>query len=139
MKLPRNIEKYGRNFDADKLLKKLTRTAKKAGVKCVYAALVLYYALYSPYISRKDRKIIIGALGYFILPLDLIPDFIPGAGYSDDIAALVLAVYKVARSITPDVKEKAKAKVQEWFGDVEEDDFDLTPSVDWDGHWDETE
>lgn len=132
MKLPRNIEKYGKNFDADKFLKKLTLTAKKTGVKCVYASLVLYYALYSPYISRKDRKIIIGALGYFILPLDLIPDFIPGAGYSDDIAALVLAVYKVARGITPDVKEKAKAKVQEWFGDVDQDDFDLTPSVDWD-------
>lgn len=139
MRLPRNIEKYGINFDADKFRKKIARTARKAGAKGVYAALVLYYALYSPYISKKDRRIIIGALGYFILPLDIIPDFIPGAGYSDDIAALILAVYKVARGITPDVKEKARAKVTEWFGDVEEDDFDLSPSVDWDGQWDENE
>lgn len=136
MRLPRNIAKYGEHFDAVKFRKKLTKTAKKAGAKGVYAALVLYYALYSPYISRKDRRIIIGALGYFILPLDIVPDFIPGAGYTDDIAALVLAVYKVARGITPDVKEKARAKVNEWFPDIEEEDFDLTPSVDWgDQEW----
>lgn len=37
----------------------------------------------------KHKMIIIGALGYFILPVDLIPDFIPVAGFTDDAAALI--------------------------------------------------
>lgn len=129
---PKNLSLYSFSYSAGKLWRKIERSAKQAGAKTVYAALVLYYALYSPTISHKDRTIIIGALGYFILPIDLIPDFIAGAGYTDDIAALLYAAYKVARNITPEVKEKARAKVTEWFGpDVDESEFDLSPSVDW--------
>lgn len=135
MKIPRDIEKYRHAYNAGSFWKKLTRVMKKTGAKGAYAALVLYYALYSPYITRKDRRIIIGALGYFILPLDLIPDFLPGAGLTDDIAALVLAAYKVARGITPEVKDRAREKVCEWFGEVDEKEFDLTPQVDWDVDW----
>ena len=139
MRIPQNIQKYGSGYDTFKFWKKLEKTARKAGVKCVYAALCLYYALYSPYITKKDRRIIIGALGYFILPLDIIPDFIPGAGFSDDIAALVLAAYKVARGITPEVKDRAKEKVYEWFGDIDADELDLTPQVDWYAEWQDSE
>lgn len=132
MMVPKNLSLYSFGYSAGKLWRKIERTAKQAGAKTVYAALVLYYALYSPTISHKDRTIIIGALGYFILPIDLIPDFIAGAGYTDDVAALLYAAYKVARNITPEVKEKARAKVTEWFGpDVDESEFDLSPSVDW--------
>lgn len=133
MKTPKNLTLYGFGYSAGRLWRKFQRSARQAGSKAVYAALVLYYALNSPGISRKDRNIIIGALGYFILPIDLIPDFIPGTGYTDDIAALLFAIYKVSRNISPEVKEKAKEKVREWFGgEVEEEEFDLAPSVDWD-------
>ena len=86
---------------------------------------MLYYALQSPTISKKDKLIVYGALGYLILPIDLLPDFLPG-GFTDDIAGLALAIYKIARNITPEVRDKAKAKVQDWFGEVKPETFDIT-------------
>ena len=99
--------------------------AYKVGSKMIYYALVLYYALQSPTITKKDKLIIYGALGYLILPIDLLPDFLPG-GYTDDVAGLAIAIFKIARNITPEVRAKAQAKVNEWFGKVSPDTFDIT-------------
>ena len=68
---------------------------------------------------------IYGALGYLILPIDLLPDFLPG-GYTDDVAGLAIAIFKIARNITPEVRAKAQAKVNEWFGKVDPQTFDIT-------------
>ena len=89
-------------------------------------ALVLRYALSGSNISGKDRAIILGALGYLILPVDLLPDFIPGVGLTDDVAALTFAVWKVMRNITPEVRVQADAKVRELFGDYDKDDIDIS-------------
>ena len=97
------------------LKEKITKVAGKAGLKVVYSALLLYYALHSPAISTKDKSIIYGALGYFIFPIDLIHDYIPFAGYADDFAALAWAISKVVRNITPEVKLQARTKLQTWF------------------------
>ena len=125
MKAPKNLEKYGSNFDSEKFLKKLRRTVRRLGAKAVYYALILYYALQDPQISRKDKTLILGALGYFLLPLDLIPDFLPALGFTDDIAALGYAVYKVIRCVSSDVKSRAEEKVYEWFGDIDQSDLIL--------------
>ena len=69
---------------------------------------------------------ILGALGYFILPLDLIPDAILGLGFTDDFLALVWAIFKMRKYITPEIKEKARRRMREWFGDEEGDFADLT-------------
>jgi uncharacterized membrane protein YkvA (DUF1232 family) len=55
-------------------------------------------------------------LGYFICPLDAIPDAAPFVGYSDDLGVLALALATVATYTTVDVKEKARAKMKDWFG-----------------------
>ena len=94
-------------------------------IKVTYAVLLLYYVLKNPATSSKDRAKIIGALGYFILPIDLIPDFIPVAGYTDDLAALTWGIYCVIKSITPEVKANAAAKLHEWFGDFDDHLLDL--------------
>ncbi|MCR4824302.1 MAG: DUF1232 domain-containing protein [Bacteroidales bacterium] len=125
MKVPRNLEKYIPEYDARKFWKKLRRVFRKIGAKAAYYALILYYAMQDPQVSGKDKGIIIGALGYFLLPLDLMPDFIPGVGYTDDIAALSLAVYKVWKCITPQVRSEAESKVYAWFGDVDQNDLIL--------------
>ena len=125
MKAPRNLEKYLPNYDAQRFWKKIRRTFRRLGVKAVYYALILYYAMQDPQISRKDKTLILGALGYFLLPLDLIPDFLPAFGFTDDIAALTYAVYKVINCVTPLVKDQAEAKVYEWFGDVDQSDLIL--------------
>lgn len=71
----KTISSYGGNYSPDNLLKKVTKVAKSAGVKVVYGVLLLYYALIDNRVPLKDKAIVIGALGYFILPFDFIPDF----------------------------------------------------------------
>jgi uncharacterized membrane protein YkvA (DUF1232 family) len=119
------IVKYARLFDEKEFWDKMKRFGRKAGIKVVYAALLLYYVLKSPATSAKDRAKILGALGYFILPIDVIPDFIPIAGFTDDLAALTWGVYCVIKGITPEVKANAAAKLHEWFGDFDDHLLDL--------------
>ena len=125
MKAPKNLEKYIPNYEVERFWRKLRRVFKRLGAKAVYYALILYDAMQNPQISKKDKGIIIGALGYFLLPFDLAPDFLPAIGYTDDIAALAYAVYKVVHCITPLTKSAAEAKVYEWFGDVDQSDLIL--------------
>ncbi|MEX2113767.1 MAG: YkvA family protein [Pirellulales bacterium] len=107
---------FAREFSDEKFREKLLRYAKTAGSEVVERSLQLYYALDGPDTPKWAKGVIIGALGYFITPLDAIPDFVPAAGYSDDLGVLVLALATVAFCITPQVKDKAKQKLQEWFG-----------------------
>ncbi|MBR4995123.1 MAG: DUF1232 domain-containing protein [Alistipes sp.] len=119
MKHPKNIEKYQSNYSENKLLKKLTSVARWAGAKVVYAVLLLYYVLRSPDISVADKSKIYGALGYFILPTDIILDFIPMVGYTDDMAALLWALHAVINNITPDVKQQAQQKLTKLLGTID--------------------
>ena len=124
MKRPNNIENYQENYSESKLQRKLTSVARWAGAKVVYAVLLLYYVLRNPNVSMADKSKIYGALGYFILPTDLILDFIPLAGYSDDMAAIMWAVHTVRRNITPEIKSQAKEKLGEWFDSYNEKKID---------------
>ena len=124
MRRPNNIENYQGNYSESKLQRKLTSVARWAGAKVVYAVLLLYYVLRNPNVSMADKSKIYGALGYFILPTDLILDFIPLAGYSDDMAAIMWAIHTVRRNITPEIKSQAKAKLSEWFDSYNEKKID---------------
>ncbi|MDL2220983.1 DUF1232 domain-containing protein [Parabacteroides sp. OttesenSCG-928-N08] len=123
MKTPTNIPSYGTKYSESEFWSKIMKCCAKAGIKLVYVALLLYYALKSPNVSQKDKSIIIGALGYFILPLDVIPDFLPG-GYADDLAALLWALKTIWDNITPDIKQSAKMKLSEWFGDYDNSELE---------------
>ena len=72
---------------------------------------------------KKYRTVIAGALGYLILPLDIIPDFIPSLGFADDWAALLAAIYYVTKAVTPEIKEKAKQRLNKWFGSFAEENL----------------
>lgn len=116
---------YGDNFSPDKLLDKIKKIGKIAGVKVVYSALLLYYALIDGSVPFTNKAIVVGALGYFILPLDLIPDFLGPLGYSDDMAAIIMVLKTIWSSITQDVHERARARLAEWFDNVTDEDVKL--------------
>ena len=108
---------YEKEYTEDGLWEKIKKFAKKAGIKVIYYALLLFYALQSNKVSATEKAAIIGALGYFIMPLDIIPDVLPG-GFFDDGGVLLLVI-KMLGNIDDDVKDKAKAKLTEWFGNYD--------------------
>ena len=118
MELP-DFMAYANKFSASDFTEKISQIAKRAGAKLVYAALILYYPLQSDKISKKDKMIIIGALGYMISPLDVIPDAIPIAGLTDDLAVLLYVLKKVWTEVDSEIKLKAKEKLSKWFDDDE--------------------
>ena len=118
MELP-DFMNYGEKFSKRDFAEKIQRIAKRAGAKLVYAALILYYTLQSDKVSKKDKAIIIGALGYMISPLDVLPDAIPIVGLSDDLAVLIYVLKKVWTDVDPEIQEKAKARLSKWFDDDE--------------------
>ena len=118
MELP-DFMSYASKFSQSEFVEKISRIAKRAGAKLVYAALILFYTLQSDKISTKDKAIIIGALGYMISPLDVVPDAIPIVGLSDDLAVLLYVLKMVWTDVDPDIKEKARLKLSQWFDDDE--------------------
>lgn len=84
---------------------------------------MLYYAYQRKETPAWAKTTIVGALGYFISPLDAIADFIPVAGYTDDVGVLVAALGAVGAYIDSGVKQIAKKKLYNWFGDFDEKDL----------------
>ena len=81
--------------------------------------MVLFYTLQSKEVSLKDKAIIVGALGYLISPLDVIPDAIPIVGLSEDLTVLMYVINKIWVDVPDDVKTKARTKLSEWFDEDE--------------------
>ena len=114
---------YGGEYSEESFWDKLKNVFKKAGIKVVYSALMLYYAYQNKETPAWAKTIIIGALGYFISPIDAIPDITPVAGYADDLGVLVAAIAAVGAYIDSEVKQNAKDKLHNWFGEFDEDEL----------------
>ncbi|MED1875746.1 YkvA family protein [Brevibacillus borstelensis] len=109
-------DNYTKVYTEESFWDKVKKFAKKAGGKVVYVALLLYYALQNPKTPAWAKTVILGALGYFITPLDVVPDITPVVGYGDDLTTLIGALLMVAVYIDDDVKGKACGKLTDWFG-----------------------
>ncbi|OYP41175.1 hypothetical protein CIK90_00275 [Prevotella sp. P5-126] len=118
MELP-DFMSYANKFSQSDFVEKISRIAKRAGAKLVYAALILYYTLQSDKVSTANKALIIGALGYMISPLDGIPDAIPIVGLTDDLAVLLYVLKKVWGDVAPEIQEKAKQRLSKWFDEDE--------------------
>ncbi len=110
-KAPRTSELsgYGDNYSDSGFWNKV----KKLGKKVLKPALQLYYVMKEPSTPFDTKSLIIGALGYLILPIDLIPDFIPVGGYTDDLAALLAVVKMCKEHITPEIERKVRKDLGE--------------------------
>lgn len=104
------------SFTPARFWKKLAPNARSIGRAAIEKALYLYYAVQNPATPKWARRVIYGALGYFILPLDAIPDLAPLIGYTDDMAVMAAALATVSFYITPEVKAQAHRKLADWFG-----------------------
>jgi uncharacterized membrane protein YkvA (DUF1232 family) len=115
---------YSDQYSEKSLFEKIKKVAKNAGIKVIYYVLIAYYLLQKKDLPKKEKAIIIGALGYFIMPFDLVADPTLAVGYVDDIGALALALGKVALYIDDDIKQKAKDKLRDIFGDYDESELE---------------
>ena len=118
-----DYEKYSDDYSENKFWDKIKEVAKKIGLKTTSYALILYYVLQKKEVPFKDKMLITGCLGYFILPIDLIPDFIPIAGYTDDVAGMIFAIKKCMDYVDDEIKQNVSSKLVAWF-DVEKDYVD---------------
>jgi uncharacterized membrane protein YkvA (DUF1232 family) len=107
---------YETHYSDESFREKLTRYAKKAGREVVEKALWLHYAAQDPATPKWAKAAMYSALGYFVLPLDAIPDFAPLVGYTDDLSVMAAALVVTSMYITGAVKEQARNKVDSWFG-----------------------
>ncbi len=107
---------YSAAYAPKALREKIAAAAKLAGKKLLRMVLTLYYCLQDPDTPAKAKGIIVAALGYFIVPLDAIPDIMPGAGYSDDLGALALAFAAVLMHIKQEHRQRAMRKLEDILG-----------------------
>jgi uncharacterized membrane protein YkvA (DUF1232 family) len=110
---------YSQNHSEVLLWKKIKAVALKVGTGIIYNCLLLYYALQKKDIPVWAKTAITGALGYFIFPIDAIPDLIPGIGYTDDLGVILFALGLVSTYIDDDVRKKAREKLSVWFGNID--------------------
>lgn len=110
------VEGKEQHYSNKGFLKKFTGFGSKLGLKGAEAAATLFVALKSPDMTRVNKLIMAGALCYFILPFDVVADFLPMVGLTDDLFVITMALTKVFMAITPEMKEEAKALVASKFG-----------------------
>ena len=108
-----DIPSYESLFDENKFWDKVKGIAKKTGETVLRPVLTLYYILVGDNVNIKNKAYIIGALGYFILPIDIIPDFLTVVGYTDDLAIIFLLLKQLQECNTPEIQEKVEAKINE--------------------------
>ena len=111
----RNIARVQQGFWA-----KLKRVARK--IPFAHDLVAAYYCAMDPTTPLKVRATLLGALGYFVLPLDSVPDFLMGFGYTDDATVLLAAISMVAAHITDRHRETAQDTLAETLELVPEND-----------------
>jgi len=117
--------KFRKHYSDASFWDKLKRYSKVAGMKVVYPALLLQYMMKSDDVPLRAKLILSAALGYFILPIDFIPDFAPIIGFADDLGVLLLVLRQMAVYITPEIRKNAREHVRKWFGETDNLQLDL--------------
>ena len=111
-----DVSRYEKKYSENALWAKIRDNVKSIGIGLIYNALQLYYVAMSDNCPKPIKAGIFAALGYFISPIDMISDFIPIAGYSDDALAIGAAIAMAQIYITEDIKNQAKSRIASIFG-----------------------
>jgi uncharacterized membrane protein YkvA (DUF1232 family) len=93
-------------------LKKMARVA--AHIPFASDGVALYLAALDPATPKRTKGLIFGALAYFVLPVDAIPDIFAGVGFTDDAAVIAAVLALAGSSIKAKHREDAKALLAKW-------------------------
>jgi uncharacterized membrane protein YkvA (DUF1232 family) len=108
---------FSSHYSDDGFWGKIKTYAKSAGRGVLEQALKMYYSATDPDTPLWAKTTIYGALGYFISPIDAIPDLLPALGYTDDLGVLIAAAAAVAAHIKDEHVQKARETLKQWFKD----------------------
>src|SRR5215468_9446407 len=84
-----------------------------AALPFVEDLLAAYYCAFDRDTPLQVKAALVGALAYFVLPFDVIPDFLPVLGFADDAAVLATALRLVASHIRPVHRDTARQTLEE--------------------------
>ena len=115
MEFKMSDNKYEQEFTDEGFWDKAKNFAKAAGESVIEPALKLYYSANDPDTPVWAKTTAYGALGYFISPIDAIPDLTPVVGFSDDLGVLVAAIAAIAVHVKDVHAKEAKETLRKWF------------------------
>jgi uncharacterized membrane protein YkvA (DUF1232 family) len=97
------------------LFRKFRAKLKRVGRRIPFAEDILaaYFCTLDPATPNRVRLVLLGAIAYFVMPLDVLPDLLPLVGFADDAALLLAAVSQVAGSINESHREQARAALRD--------------------------
>jgi uncharacterized membrane protein YkvA (DUF1232 family) len=100
--------------DRESVRKRFWTKFKRVAVRLPFSEDLLsaYYCAFDRQTPRHVQAALLGALAYFILPFDFVPDMLPVLGFTDDAAVLATAMRLVAAHITPEHREAARAALK---------------------------
>lgn len=119
----KDINKYKVHFSLRAFNTKMKQVIRKVGIRGTYTILLLFYAMKQKDTPMWAKNVIVGVLGYFISPIDGLPDLTPFVGYTDDFGLLGLGLVAIAAYINHEVRSKAQSDVHKFFDGVNELEF----------------
>lgn len=115
----KEIDRFVSKLDFDQLLEKIKDWGKTLGRTSMRPVLSLYYVLKSPDTPLSDKLLVVSALSYLILPVDLISARrFPVLGWIDEITAVTIVYKKVKKHITPEIESKVDNILEKWFPEL---------------------
>jgi uncharacterized membrane protein YkvA (DUF1232 family) len=107
-----NAERIAR--DEEIVRRGFWRKLRKFAARLPFAEdlLAAYYCAFDRDTPLQVKAALIGALAYFVLPFDVVPDMLPILGFADDAAVLATALRLVASHLKPEHREAAQRAME---------------------------
>lgn len=108
-----------KKLNTRKLFNRIGRHFRLMGQQTVYAVLLMFYAYRKKETPAWAKRIIVGTLGYVLMPFDGVPDLSPLVGYTDDFGVLTFGLVTIASHINSEVRIEARKQMASIFGSVD--------------------
>lgn len=111
-----DLAMYSHYYKENRFFSAIKKAIGKIGKKACEKFLQIYYLFQSDHVPTQKKILLVAAMGYFISPIDLIPDFIvPFVGFTDDLAVAEIILLTFKSSLTEEIKQLAHKRTLEIF------------------------